>query len=216
MPQSLSGRCHRTSSLEIFFSLHLCDEAALQMPTAFRWRSLRRHQLLKPRNISPQQTRHHSPVMEQKDEAEKVTCRTLREPQSQQTRKKNESIQIPDTGGLDILLMLGQHRSWCQWSRTPHLLLPLWTKSVSRGTPLGETLSIFIHQWVIQPEQRRNLKCRMKRSHFERMRCRRSAYTFTAMNIACFNLIQLSCLPTGRGLKFSDPPKNVKQVSKIS
>lgn len=184
------------------------------MPTAFRWRSLRRHQLLKPRNISPQQTRHPSPVTEEKDEAERVTCRTLREPQSQQTRRKNESIQIPDTGGLDILLMLGQHRSWCQWSRTPHLLPPLWTKSVSRGTLLGETHSIFIHQWVIQPEQRRNLKCRMKQSRFERVRRRRSAYTFTAMNFACSNLIQLSCLPTGRGLKFSDPPKNVNKWEK--
>lgn len=202
MPRSLSGRCHTEHPLwKPFRSLQLCDEAALQMPTAFHWRSLRRHQLLKLRSMSSQRTRHPSLAMEEKGEG--VTCRRPQEPQNQRTRNKNEGNQIPDTGGLDILLMVRQHRSWWQWSRTPHLLLPLWTKSVSCGTLLGETHSIFIHQWVIEPQQRRNLKCRMKQSHFERMRLRRSAYTFIAMNIACFDLIQLRCLPTGKGLNFS-------------
>lgn len=204
MPRSLNSRCHRTSSLETFL-----------LPSAQWWSSVANANsfpLKKPSETSAPETPQHLLTASKTP----FTChqgeRWSRKSNFQETvwaskpEDKKEKWGWPDSWhwSFGYFPIVGQHWCWWQWSDIPHLLFLFWTKSVSCGMLLGETRSVFLHRWVTQPQQRRNLKRRMKQSHFEHMRLRRSAYTFIAINIVCFDLIQLSCLPTGKGLKFSD------------
>lgn len=73
MPRSLSSRCHRAASGNLFTTSALWWSCTLQMPIAFCWRSLQRHQLLKPcSNKAP------FPCHGGEGEAERVTSRSLK------------------------------------------------------------------------------------------------------------------------------------------
>lgn len=168
MPRSLSSRCHTQHPLQKpFCSLQHHDEAVLKMPRAFHW-SLQRHQPLKP----PRSKKKPFPSYGRERWSRKSSLQETAGASVSQGEKEDEGNQIPDIS--DVLPTAGQHQSWWQWSCTPHLLLHLRTKSLHPGTPLRETHSIFDHCWVTQPQQRRNLKYRVKQSRFEHMRLGRS------------------------------------------
>lgn len=139
-----------------------------------------------------QQTRHPSPAMEEREEAGRVTFRSLK------TRKEEKwgwaecwdwQLGCPGEAPAASILVAVVHASSCQSGPTAGMLL-------------GEAHAILFHQWAIQLQERKSLKGRMKKSHSKCLRLRRSAYTVIAMNIVCFDLKQLSCLPTGKGLHF--------------
>lgn len=203
MPQSLSGRCHTELPLwKPYCSLQFRDEAALQMPTAFHWGSLRRHQILKPRSISSQQTRHLSPAPEEKGEAERDD---LQETAGASTPEDEKKMRV-----TRFLTRVAQISSW-------------WSGNTDPG---GNGQVVYHSSFHSGPNRFLMARCWKKRiqfvltsgwySHSKGVVCsagwsnltlntrlRRSAYTFIAVNIACFDLIQLSCLPTGKVLKFS-------------
>lgn len=138
MPRSLSSRCHRASSGNLFTTPAPWWSCTLQMPIAFHWRSLQRHQLMRPCSKQGTLPRHGGEWWSRKSD--------LQEPQSQRTRRKSEGEQIPETGSWAVLVKPRQHWSWWQRSRTPWLLLPVWTKPVSPGMRLGEAHAILFHR----------------------------------------------------------------------
>lgn len=118
----------------------------------------------------------------------------FQQPQSQgTTRKMRVSRFLRLAAGLSPILV----------AMVTHSTPPPASLHQTRGMLLGEAHAVLFHPWVIPLWQRRNLKGKMKPSHSGCMRLRRSACTFIAMNIVCFDLIQLSCLPTGKGLMCS-------------
>lgn len=181
MPRSLSSRCHRAASGNLFTTSALWWSCTLQMPIAFCWRSLQRHQLLKPcSNKAP------FPCHGGEGEAERVTSGASK------PEDKKEKWGWADCWGWQ----LGCPRE----AQAASILVAMVTYSTppasldqTTGMLLGEACASLFHQWVIELWQRRNLKGRMKQSHAECTRLRRAACTFIAMNIACFDLIQLSC-----------------------
>lgn len=141
-----------------------------------------------------QHTRHPSPAMEEGGEVERVGLSSLKARGQEGKVRVSRFLRLAaglsssspgsiDPGGNGHVL----HASSCP----------------SGPNQWDATHAILFHQWVIQLRQRRDLKGRMKPSHSECMRLRRSACTFIAMNIVFFDLIQLSCLPTGKQLSCS-------------
>lgn len=146
-----------------------------------------------------QQARHPSPAMEESDEVERVTCRSLKARGQEEKVRVSRFLRLAaglsswspgsiDPGGKGHVL----HDSSFQSGPNQSLLECCWEKHMQ-----------FYFTVVIQPQQRRNLKGMLKQSHSECMRLRRSARTFIATSIVCSGLIQLSCLPTAKGLTFS-------------
>lgn len=192
MPRSLSSRCHTQHPLQKpFCSLQHHDEAVLQMPRAFHWRSLQRHQPLKPprSKIKPFPS-YGRWKMKQKEQLA-GNCRSFSVTGWEGRRRQPDSWHLrrpPNGWTAPVLVAMVMYST--PPSSSPDQITPSW------HTAEGNTFnfwSLLSDTATAKEESEVQDEAISLWAHETWKVC----YTFIAINTACFDLIQLSCLHTG-------------------
>lgn len=182
MPRSLSSRCHRAASGNLFTTSAPWWSCTLQMPIAFHWRSLQRHQLLQP--CSKQGT---LPLPRRRAEKWKKWLAGPSKPEPKEEKVRVSTL-LRLAAGLS-LWSLGSidpggnghtlHTSSFQSAPNQSLVECCWEKHMqfyfTSGWHSYGKGGIWRGGW----------------SNLTRNAWDRSACAFVAMNIVCFDLIQL-------------------------